>query len=247
MHLNRRDVFLFSRESPSGTLWGVAHHVTQRGNARQFILSLDGDRRVYLDLLRHYSSLYQLLLLGYCLMSNHVHLMVIPERLDSLALTLKNAHGRYATHGNVGHHSSGHVWQGRYYCCPLDEAHLWAALRYVERNPVRAGLVKDPHQHPWSSAATHCGTAPAGEWLDMELWRERWNATSWRDYLTSGGTEAEAEAIRESTHTGRPLGTPEFVESLEKTLQRRWAPQSGGRPQKPERDERQAALILECE
>ena len=226
---------------------GVPHHVTQRGNARQFILSSDGDRRVYLDLLRHYSSLYQLLLLGYGLMSNHVHLIVIPERPDSLALTLKNAHGRYATHWNVGRNSSGHVWQGRYYSCPLEESHLWAALRYVELNPVRAGLVKDPHQYRWSSAAAHCGTVPAEQWLDMELWREHWNAASWRDYLASGGAEAEAKEIRESTHTGRPLGTPEFVESWEKTLRRRWAPQSGGRPQKLERDERQAALIFESE
>jgi len=172
---------------------------------------------------------------------------VIPKRLDSLALTLKNTRGRYATHWNVCHNSSEHVWQGRYYSCPLDALHLWAALRYVELNPVRAGLVKEPDQYPWSSAAVHCGTAPAEEWLDMELWREHWDAASWREYLASGGAEAEAEAIRQSTHTGRPLGTPEFVEALERSLERRLAPQSGGRPEKPERDEKQAALIFERE
>ena len=85
------------------------HHVTQRGNARQFILDSDSDRLVYLDLLRHYSGLHHLPLLGYCLMSNHVHLIVIPRQADSLAATLKKTHGRYAAYWNVRHASSGHV------------------------------------------------------------------------------------------------------------------------------------------
>ncbi len=120
---------------------GVPHHVTQRGNARQFILASDDDRRVYLDLLRHYAALYELSLLGYCLMSNHVHHVPIPQRADSLALTFKHTHGRYAAHWNIRHKSSGHAWQGRFYSCPLDDLHLWQALRYVELNPVRAGMV----------------------------------------------------------------------------------------------------------
>lgn len=139
---------------------GIPHDVTQRGNARQFIPSTDADRRVYLDVLRHHSALHGLSPSGYCLMSNHVHYVAIPEQPDSLALTLKNTHGRHATHLNVCHSSSGHVWQGRFYSCPLDMAHLWAALRYVELNPVRARLVDEADQYPWSSAAAHCGTAP---------------------------------------------------------------------------------------
>lgn len=226
---------------------GIPHHVTQRANARQFSLSSDDDRRVYLDLLRHYSTLYQVSLLGYCLMSNHVHHVAVPGRADSLGLTFKNTHGRYASHWNVRHNSSGHVWQGRYYSCPLDELHLWEALRYVELNPVRAGMVKEPDRYSWSSAAAHCGTAPAEEWLDMQLWREHWDAASWRAFLASGTAEAEAKAIRESTHTGRPLGTPEFVETLEKGLQRQLAPQSGGRPAKPKKDEKQARFLFEAD
>ena len=104
------------------------HHVTQRGNTRQYILASDPDRLVYLDLLRHYSRLHELSLGGYCLMSNHVHLIVIPRRADSLALTLKNTHGRYAAYWKVRQKSSGHVWQGRYYFHPLDSSYLWAAL-----------------------------------------------------------------------------------------------------------------------
>jgi putative transposase len=125
----------------------VPHHVTQRGNARRFILESDSDKLVYLELLRQYCTLYELSLLGYCLMSNHVHLVVIPGKIDSLWLTLKNTHGRYAAYWNAGHSSSGHVWQGRYYSCPLDLTHLWRALRYTELNPVRARLVSTPEAY----------------------------------------------------------------------------------------------------
>ena len=130
----------------------VAHHVTQRGNARQFILANDDERTVYLNLLRKYAELCELSLLGYCLMSNHVHLLVVPRKDDSLARALKQTHGRYASYWNATHRSSGHVWQGRFYSCPLDESHLWLALRYVELNPVRAAMVSRAELWPWSTA-----------------------------------------------------------------------------------------------
>ncbi|MBZ5597354.1 MAG: transposase [Acidobacteriia bacterium] len=123
----------------------VAHHVTQRGNARQVILGSDADRMIYLGLLRQYAQLHGLALLGYCLMSNHVHLIAVPQTPDGLAQALKQAHGRYASYWNARRSSSGHVWQGRFYSCPLDESHLWKALRYVELNPVRAALVGQPN------------------------------------------------------------------------------------------------------
>src|ERR1700686_1453206 len=119
----------------------VAHHVTQLGNARQFILAADSERLVYLQLLRQYVELHELDLLGYCLMSNHVHLVVIPRDPEALALALKQTHGRYAAYWNAAHRSSGHVWQGRFYSCPPDEDHLWMALRYAEFNPVRVGVL----------------------------------------------------------------------------------------------------------
>jgi putative transposase len=135
---------------------GPCHHVTQRGSARQFILSSNSERGVYLQLLRQYVELHQLSLLGYCLMSNHVHLLVIPRDPEALALALKQTHGRYAAYWNAAHRSSDHVWQRRFYSWPLDEDHLWMALRYAEFNPVRAGLVSKAELWPWSSAATHC-------------------------------------------------------------------------------------------
>jgi hypothetical protein len=109
--------------------------------------------------------------------------------------------------------------------CALDTDHFWAALRYTELNPMRAGLTARPEDYRWSSAAAHLGMA-ATPWLDTAQWAEEWNRVSWAEFLSRGG-EAEAEAIRRNTHTGRPLGSREFVRGLEKMLGRRLAPQTG--------------------
>jgi putative transposase len=219
------------------------HHVTQRGNARQSIFQSDADRTVYLELLSHYCRLHRLLLAGYCLMSNHVHLVAIPQVPESLALALKNTHGRYAAYFNVRNLSSGHVWQGRYYSCPLDTPHCWAALRYVEMNPVRAGLAARAADYAWSSAAVHCGEVPDDGLLDLSFWRQAWTQSEWRTHLTAT-VAGETVEIRRLTHTGRPAGTPGFVRSLEKALKRRLAPAPGGRPWKEAPDERQGVLTF---
>jgi REP element-mobilizing transposase RayT len=140
----------------------VAHHITQRGNSRRFILETDTERGVYLDLLQQGIQRHGVELIGYCLMSNHVHLVAVPQSKDALARSLKQTHGRFASYRNAVNRSSGHVWQGRYYSCPLDDTHLWEALRYTELNPVRAFLVTSAKDWPWSSAAAHCGTEDAG-------------------------------------------------------------------------------------
>jgi len=211
----------------------VPHHVTQRANARRFILERDSDKLVYVDLLGQYCTLYGLSLFGYCLMSNHVHLVVTPLKIDSLHLTMKNTHGRYAAYWNASHASSGHAWQGRFYSCPLDLTHLWRALRYTELNPVRARMVATPEAYRWSSAGAHCGTVQPDLVLDVDLWKQQWNSTTWKQYLSEPGAEADAEAIRQCTHTGRPLGPQEFVKSLEKAVGRVLAAQKVGRPSKP--------------
>jgi putative transposase len=221
---------------------GVPHHVTQRGNARQFVFESDCDHLVYLDLLRQQCRRCNLALLGYCLMSNHVHLIVIPARADSLRLALQHAHGRYAAYRNARHASSGHVWQGRFYSCPLDPPHLWAALRYTELNPVRAGIVADAHGYVWSSAAAHCCLDRPDASLEMQPWREAWIPAQWRRYLQDAGTDADAEAIRRNTHTGRPLGDPDFIVNLERLLRRPLTPQKGGRPPKERIDANQQSF-----
>jgi len=221
-------------------LVNIPYHVTQRGNARQFLLSRDEEREVYLGLLRKYVSLHELQLLGYCLMSNHVHLVLVPHKSDSLAQALKQTHGRYATYWNATRGSSGHVWQGRFYSCPLDDSHLWMALRYVERNPVRAEMTKCATDWLWSSAATHCGDA-MDESVDLRLWKKRWSAVSWREYLTA----SETKAIRSCTHTGRPLGGDDFVQSLEEATQRKLTPQKGGRRKGSAEATSQSTLVFD--
>ena len=219
--------------------------MTQRGNARQFLLVSDDERTVYLDLLRRYIELYGLSLLGYCLMSNHVHLVVVPCAADSLGLALKHAHGRYASYWNAAHGSSGHVWQGRFYSCPLDDSHLWIAWRYTELNPVRAGLVPDAKSWIWSSARRHCGCGEAAVCLDTERFSRRWSAKSWQEYLATGESEEEVAAIRRCTHTGRPFGSPEFIQALERSTHRELAAKKGGRPAKSTCDPDQEVLTFD--
>lgn len=129
-------------------------------------------------------------------MSNHVHLVVIPHKAEALGFAFKQAHGRYASYWNASHRSSGHAWQGRFYSCPLDTAHLWEALRYTELNPVRAKLVSKPEEWPWSSAAAHCGIADPDVCLTMEGWRAQWTVARWRDFLGEGESESQLAAIR---------------------------------------------------
>jgi len=172
-------------------------------------------------------------------MSNHVHLVAVPDKADGLGLALKNAQGRYAAYWNASHHSTGHVWQGRYYSCPLDEQHLWEALRYTELNPVRAGMVDTAERWAWSSAAAHCGDSSQEGWLAMEMWRRRWADASWREYLGAGESESKLVVIRRYTHTGRPLGGAEFVRALERETKRLLALQKRGPKKRAHREEHQ--------
>jgi REP-associated tyrosine transposase len=222
----------------------VPHHVTQRGNARQVILETDADRITYLGLLRQYAELHGLSLLGYCLMSNHVHLIAVPRSADGLAQTLKQAHGRYAAYWNARQSLSGHVWQGRFYSCPLDEGHLWEALRYVELNPVRASMVEAAEQWRWSSAGAHCGRMPAGAILEMEPWQSRWTPAEWAVFLAAAESPGELDMLRRSTHTGRPLGTPEFVAALERSTLRRLAARKAGRRKNSAADPSQLSVTF---
>ena len=210
---------------------GVPHHVTQRGNNRQRIFDSDEDRLVYLKLLREYADRRRLVIWGYCLMDNHVHLIAAPQREDALARTLRQAHADYARYLNVKRRTSGHFWQNRYFSCALDGNYCWTALAYVERNPVRAGLTREAGEWKWSSAQWHLYGARGADWLDPGEWRKRYTPEQWREALrTTVGEEAQAERIREATRTGRPMGAPGFVHGLERQLLRRLTPGKVGRP-----------------
>jgi len=134
----------------------LPHHITQRGNRRETVFFNDEDRICYLSWLKEYSDKHNIEILAYCLMTNHVHLVVVPFTEESLQRVLRPLHMRYAQRINREHGWDGHLWQGRFFSCPLDEIYMWAAVRYVERNPVRAGLVRRAEDYDWSSAAGHC-------------------------------------------------------------------------------------------
>jgi len=138
---------------------GVVHHITQRGNYRQNVFEDDSDKRKYVEFIREYSEKYGMKIYAYCLMSNHVHFIAAPVKEDSLAMTFKYANMRYSSYFNRKNRRSGHLWQGRFYSCPLQFEHALEALRYVERNPVRARMVELPWEYEWSSAREHVGLA----------------------------------------------------------------------------------------
>ena len=208
---------------------GVWHHVTQRGNRRQTVFFDDADRRLYLQLLGRHCSEHRVAITGYCLMSNHVHVLAVPGREDSLAKAFGRAHNDYARWLNVRHGDTGHFWQSRYFSCPLDEDHQWEALRYVELNPVRGGMVATAEQWPWSSAAAHLGGRDASGLLDLTEWRKRWSARNWSESLAEGVRNAALlERIRQATRTGRPAGSDDFVREAERHLGRPLRPAKRG-------------------
>lgn len=206
------------------------HHVAQRGNHQQTVFFSNEDRGFYLDRLRHYSTLFGLRIAGYCLMNNHVHLLVIPQMATSLARAVGRTHNDYARWLNFKRGEIGHVWQNRFYSCPLDDAHRWFALRYVELNPVNANLVQRPGDWPWSSAFAHTtGTDPTGL-VDLSDWSQRWSPQRWSQTLALGIEGAAwVERLREATRTGRPLGGEVFIEQVETNLKRGVKPRKRGR------------------
>jgi putative transposase len=212
-----------------------AHHVTQRGNARRDVFFSPQDRQVYLGLLRQYSEHYELRILGYCLMTNHVHLVAWPRFPDSLAKTLREVHGRYARYRNAIERVSGHLWQNRYYSCAMEGVRLASVMRYVELNPVRAGLVRSAGDYAWSSAVTHLGGTDAAAMVDMEHWLRDWTPEEWARWLHDDEERIDdVRAIRAATHAGRPLGSTEFVRELELRWERKLMPGKSGRPRKSE-------------
>ena len=186
---------------------GLPHHITQRGNGRANVFDCDRDRAVFLDLLAGYSLQYELRIWGYCLMSNHFHLIAVPAHQNAAAQVLGRLEADYARFLNVRRRTSGHLWEARYHSVAMEPAHCWRALAYVERNPVRAGMTLRAADYPWSSAAARVGAAAVPAWLDLDLWRHRWSTAEWLRLLAD---ESEDEVTRvelqEATLSGHPFG-----------------------------------------
>ncbi len=212
---------------------GIPYHITQRGNGRQLVFADAQDHRTYLKLLRRYGEEYGLRIWSWCLMTNHVHVLAVPRKAESLARALGCTHRDYARYRNARAATCGHFWQARYYSCPVEERGLWPVMAYIERNPVRAGMVEFAEEYPWSSARVHVTGRDEDGWLDMRQWREEYTAVRWRQVLRDGiEEEAFRERLRVATRTGRPLGSDHFVEDMERALNRPLRPREPGRPKK---------------
>ncbi len=209
---------------------GYPHHVTQRGNYRQPVFEEDDDYVQYLEWLKDYSKKFSLDIWAYCLMANHVHFICVPKKEDSLPRAFNMLHMRYAQYINRRKQASGHLWQGRFYSCILDERHLYAAVRYVENNPVRAGIVKKPQKYRWSSANSHVNRK-RDSILSQDCYLEK-EIENWLEYLREKEDEQIIRNIRKYSMTGRPCGDDRFMKKLERLFGRRLRALPRGRPRK---------------
>ena len=208
----------------------VACHVTQRGNNREDVFFAEDDRRVYLKFLLDYSQQFRLDVDAYCLMTNHLHLVVTPHAEGALAATIGRTNQRYAQYVNHVRGRTGHLFQSRFFSCLLDDKHLVAAIRYVEQNPVRGGIVHRAWEYAWSSAAAHVGQQDRSGLLDLKAWRAVWPETTWRQMLTEGLDDGPIDTLRLCTSRGRPLGGESFLGRVERQIGRRVRALPRGRP-----------------
>ncbi len=214
---------------PRVVIPGMPHHVTQRGNRRQTTFFGPEDCDLYLRILSQSCFLKDVEIWSYCLMPNHVHLIATPKREDGLRRAIGDAHRRYTLAINGRHEWRGHLWQGRFASFPMDERHLLAAARYIEMNPVKAGIARRPEDYPWSSARAHLSgrddalvkVAPLLGFVG-----------DWRCFLKEGLPKSAARTIEEHERTGRPLGDDAFLDKIERLAGRSMRPRRPGRPMK---------------
>ena len=201
------------------------HHVTQRGNRRQRVFFQHQDWLAYLGLVRVACAEVDTKILAYCLMPNHVHLILVPTHEDGLRAAMADAHRRYTRRVNFREGWRGHLWQDRFHSFVMDGAHLRAAIPYVEDNPVRAGLCERAAAWRWSSAAEAEGRAFAY----LVDWDLRAGLLEVANAGEIAGPLDTVDSIRLHTRTGRPLGTEAFVEGVETAVGRCLRPRKRGR------------------
>ncbi|HOT28498.1 MAG TPA: transposase [Candidatus Ozemobacteraceae bacterium] len=211
---------------------GLPHHVTQRGNRRMPTFFSSDDYRTYLSILSEWCQKTGVEIWAYCLMPNHVHLIAVPSQKNALARGIGETHRRYSRMVNFREGWKGFLWQDRFHSCLLDQAHLHAAVRYVELNPVTAGLVQDPFSYPWSSAAAHL------QGIDNHVVKVspmlEFVAVDWREFLRHEPSQDFFSRIRLHSRTGRPLGNESFLSEVERLVGKSLRP---GRPgPKPSRE-----------
>ncbi|MFH2122306.1 MAG: transposase [Pseudomonadota bacterium] len=209
---------------------GYPHHITQRGNNRATVFFDDEDRQTYLNLLVGYAHKYFLQIWGYCLMDNHVHLLAVPETETSLARGIGLTNQVYTQYLNRKLSQSGRIWQNRFYSCVVgNEQHLWTVARYIERNPLKAGLTERPELYRWSSAKAHL-TGTIDAILSPTLWLAPSEKAAYHQFVVTENNDGMDDALRKATRCGRPFGSEGFIATLESQMDQTLKPKKVGRP-----------------
>jgi putative transposase len=210
---------------------GFPHHVIQRGNNRADVFFSPEDNDVYLYLLKMYADKWNSPVISYCLMTDHVHLLVKPSSDMSLRKMMQGLALCYTQHVNRKYNRTGRLWESRYHSCIVDqESYLWAVARYIEQNPVRSMIVEHPEEYAYSSARAHIDLFHdpiLGEELFAEAQRQEYV-----EFMRSAIPTEQITAIRKSSRAGRPLGTSTFVREIERKLAKRLTALPVGRPRK---------------
>lgn len=205
---------------------GYPHHVTARGNRREPIFFETGDQDIYCDLLAEQMHKAKVEVWAYCLMPNHVHLILCPSNKEGLAQAMGAAHRRWANFINARGRWRGHLFDGRYASVAMDERHLMTAVRYVALNPVRAHLAARAQDWSWSSVHAHLkGESDGLVTVEPVLAR----LGDFSAFIETPPDDPEFAAIRAAEAIGRPLGTEDFIAGLEKLLGRQIARRASGR------------------
>jgi putative transposase len=221
---------------PRLTVPGFAHHLIQRGNNRQVIFANDADRRFLLDLLSEHAKQCEVAVHAYVLMDNHFHLLVTPITSQGLAQMMQAVGRRYVRYFNDRQKRTGTLWEGRFKSSLIQsERYLLACMAYIDLNPVRAGMVAQPGDFPWSSFAHHTGQRPEPWLTHHPLYWELGNTPFAREIayanLVQGGiASVQQTALTDSTLRGWALGDSDFVANLQKQTPRRVSKTTAGRP-----------------
>ena len=196
---------------------GIPHHITQRGNRRMETFFSEADYQEYLYLMAEWCNRCKVEVWSYCLMPNHIHIIAIPETEDGLRRAIGEAHRRYTRYINFQKNWKGHLWQGRFASFPMDEAYTISAARYIELNPVKAGIVKRAEEYRWSSAKAHL-TGEDDIFVKVKPLLEI--NPDWQSLLLSKVYDDEYAILRKHERSGRPLGSEVFLDRMENLTSR---------------------------
>ena len=205
---------------------GCPHHVINRGNRRQIVFFSDTDKKYFYELLKRETAKAKISIWTYCFMDNHVHLIAVPETVTALARGIGETQRKYTLTVNIRNDWKGHLWQSRFSSYPLDEENLFRATRYIERNPVKAGIVHNAEDYYWSSARAHVFGVKDEILSDFDLTSV---IPDWASYLKEETSESDIALFRYHAKSGRPLGNDRFLDELERRTGRSLRKRKPGR------------------